>query len=245
MDSPQCRSDSRQGGHPLSRTRAFLCGTRGTDRPPGQARLPCSGVKRGDCVAFLGFNSPEMLALLFACARLGALLHAAQLAPGGSGTGRCCRTARRRCWCVEPHFMAQTARFSAMPSGLAAARPPPPGWSGWDALVAACSLPAPRCQADASAACAAADLLHLGIDRPAQGRRAVPPGAPSLQCRQQHRHARAVQADDVILTTLPLFHVGGLNNQTTPALKAGCTVVLHPKFDPDAPSTRSKGRASR
>jgi fatty-acyl-CoA synthase len=40
--------------------------------------------------------------------------------------------------------------------------------------------------------------------------------------------------DDVILTTLPLFHVGGLNNQTTPALQAGCTVVLHPKFDADA-----------
>ena len=41
-------------------------------------------------------------------------------------------------------------------------------------------------------------------------------------------------ADDIILTTLPLFHVGGLNNQTTPALQAGCTVVLHPKFDADA-----------
>jgi fatty-acyl-CoA synthase len=40
--------------------------------------------------------------------------------------------------------------------------------------------------------------------------------------------------DDVVLTTLPLFHVGGLNNQTTPALRAGCTVVLHPKFDADA-----------
>ena len=41
-------------------------------------------------------------------------------------------------------------------------------------------------------------------------------------------------ADDIILTTLPLFHVGGLNNQTTPALAAGCSVVLHPKFDVDA-----------
>jgi fatty-acyl-CoA synthase len=28
---------------------------------------------RGDCAAYLGFNSPEMLALLFACAKLGAL----------------------------------------------------------------------------------------------------------------------------------------------------------------------------
>ena len=41
-------------------------------------------------------------------------------------------------------------------------------------------------------------------------------------------------ADDRILTTLPLFHVGGLNNQTTPALAAGCTVVLHPRFDVEA-----------
>ena len=31
---------------------------------------------------------------------------------------------------------------------------------------------------------------------------------------------------DRILTTLPLFHVGGLNNLTTPALQAGCTVIL-------------------
>jgi len=44
----------------------------------------------------------------------------------------------------------------------------------------------------------------------------------------------ALSADDRVLTTLPLFHVGGLNIQTLPALQAGCTVTLHPKFDPDA-----------
>ncbi|MCY3669743.1 MAG: AMP-binding protein, partial [Alphaproteobacteria bacterium] len=31
------------------------------------------GVGRGDRVAFLGLNSPSMLALFFACARLGAM----------------------------------------------------------------------------------------------------------------------------------------------------------------------------
>ena len=31
-------------------------------------------IGRGDRIAYLGFNSPEMLVLLFACARLGALL---------------------------------------------------------------------------------------------------------------------------------------------------------------------------
>jgi fatty-acyl-CoA synthase len=44
----------------------------------------------------------------------------------------------------------------------------------------------------------------------------------------------ALSAEDRVLTTLPLFHVGGLNIQTLPALQAGCTVTLHPKFDADA-----------
>ena len=39
-------------------------------------------------------------------------------------------------------------------------------------------------------------------------------------------------SSDVVLTTLPLFHVGGLNIQTLPALHARRTVVLHPRFDP-------------
>jgi fatty-acyl-CoA synthase len=39
---------------------------------------------------------------------------------------------------------------------------------------------------------------------------------------------------DRVLTTLPLFHVGGLNIQTTPALHAGASVTLHAKFEPEA-----------
>src|SRR5205085_3743716 len=34
------------------------------------------------------------------------------------------------------------------------------------------------------------------------------------------------------LTVLPLFHVGGLNIQTTPALQLGATVTLHARFAP-------------
>jgi len=37
-----------------------------------------------------------------------------------------------------------------------------------------------------------------------------------------------------VLTTLPLFHVGGMNIQTLPALHAGACVTLHAKFDPAA-----------
>jgi fatty-acyl-CoA synthase len=38
---------------------------------------------------------------------------------------------------------------------------------------------------------------------------------------------------DHVLTVLPLFHVGGLNIQTTPALQLGATVTLHARFTPE------------
>jgi fatty-acyl-CoA synthase len=48
------------------------------------------------------------------------------------------------------------------------------------------------------------------------------------------QHMHGLTADDHVLTVLPLFHVGGLNIQTTPALQIGATVTLHPRFAPDA-----------
>lgn len=39
---------------------------------------------------------------------------------------------------------------------------------------------------------------------------------------------------DRVLTMLPLFHVGGLNIQTLPALLAGSEIILHQKFDAEA-----------
>jgi len=46
----------------------------------------------------------------------------------------------------------------------------------------------------------------------------------------QHMHDMA--ATDHVLTVLPLFHVGGLNIQTTPALLLGARVTLHSRFVP-------------
>ena len=46
-------------------------------------------------------------------------------------------------------------------------------------------------------------------------------------------HAHDMRADDHVLTVLPMFHVGGLNIQTTPALQLGATVTIQPRFAPD------------
>jgi fatty-acyl-CoA synthase len=43
--------------------------------------------------------------------------------------------------------------------------------------------------------------------------------------------AHEFKSTDIVLSTLPLFHVGGLCIQTLPALLAGVSVHLHPRFD--------------
>ena len=48
------------------------------------------------------------------------------------------------------------------------------------------------------------------------------------------QHMHDMTAHDHVLTVLPLFHVGGLNIQTTPALQLGATVTLHARFAPEA-----------
>jgi fatty-acyl-CoA synthase len=108
---------------------------------------------------------------------------------------------------------------------------PGEGWISWTEFCSRASGPAPR------------DPL-VGAETPllicyTSGSTGKPKGVLLTQGAIACNAANSVDmhdltADDVILTTLPLFHVGGLNNQTTPALQAGCSLVLHPKFDAEA-----------
>jgi fatty-acyl-CoA synthase len=197
------------------------------------AALAASGAKRGGCVAYLGFNSPEMLALLFACARLGALfmpLNWRLAAPEHKQMLDDCPPALLF---VEPQYVAQTEAFrnTLGATTLVSFGDAGTGWISWAEFCNRATGPAP-CDP------------QVGDDAPllicyTSGSTGKPKGVVltqrALECNADNSvDMHDLTADDVILTTLPLFHVGGLNNQTTPALRAGCTVVLHPKFDPDA-----------
>jgi fatty-acyl-CoA synthase len=197
------------------------------------AALAASGVKHGDRVAFLGLNSAPELALLAACARLGAIfmplnwrltLHELRQLIADS----------------EPAVIVAEADFIESCQTLGAELPNPtrvvlgdaaaPGWLGYEAFLArADGAPVP------AAAGQPQDTLLLCYTSGSTG---VPKGVMLSQeaVRVNALHSvemHDMRADDVVLSTLPLFHVGGLNNQTTPALFAGATVVLHPKFEVD------------
>ena len=198
--------------------------------------LAASGVRGGACVAYLGLNSPEMLAMLFACARLGALFMPLNWRLAGPEHCQMLADCPPTVLFVEPQFFEQTDAFrSALGNttlvqlvhlGQAAS-----GWIAYEDFLGRASNAVTR------------DTL-AGPDTPllicyTSGSTGKPKGVLLSQSAlawnaSNSADMHSLTADDIILTTLPLFHVGGLNNQTTPGLRIGCTVVLHPKFNVDA-----------
>ncbi len=190
------------------------------------------GVGRGDRVAYLDHNNPNFFYLLFACARLGAILlplnwrlaaaeHVYVLQNAGAGV-----------LIVDPLFKE---------------------------TIAAIQNIAPQCQcvlsteSDLENGLLLSDLMNssegddsnpsVSLDNPllivyTAGTTGRPKGAVLSQnalfwnaINSQAMHD--MRSSDHVLTTLPLFHVGGLNIQTTPAFHCGATVTLHRTFNPE------------
>ena len=165
-------------------------------------------VSKGDRVAWLGYNSPEMLVLLFALARLGAIL----VPLNWRLTAAEHKTILADC---TPKWIAFDKDFESHARGL--------------------GIPVLNNSIQKTAL--------LGTDNDdvlivyTSGTTGKPKGAVLTQSALLWNgfnsiHAHDLSQSDHVLTALPLFHVGGLNNQTLPALLAGASVTLHRRFDP-------------
>jgi fatty-acyl-CoA synthase len=186
------------------------------------------GIRRGERVAWLGLNNTESIALLFACARIGAIFtplnwrltpveHLALMADSEPSL-----------LVVEPEFADAIATKRVVITGprLACTGGPRSGWLDWDGMAEAAS---PRQGGDGRTE----DPILLCYTSGTTGH---PKGAIHTQDGMLWNAINSTQMHDLtsqdrVLTTLPLFHVGGLNIQTMPALHAGATVTLHRRFE--------------
>mgnify|MGYP003627209770 FL=1 len=183
-------------------------------------------VEHGDRVAFLGLNSPDMLALMFACARIGAILVPLnwRLAP------------------PEHLYILQNAGAKVLFCEDEFAD----GTRSIEEDLADCRVVSMTGDFEDLVVNAPADTVDpaVGPDDPllivyTSGTTGRPKGAVLTQNAMTFNAINSIAmhdmtSDDVIFTNLPMFHVGGLNIQTTPALHAGATVIMHRRFDPDA-----------
>ena len=176
------------------------------------------GVKRGDAIAYLGLNHPAVLVLLFACARLGAMLVPLNWRLAPPEHARVLADCPPRVLFVEPAFAAHARAIEgAIPATDLSALERDLGGS-------------PAAEGDEDS-----PLLLCYTS----GSTGAPKGVVLTQRALfwnavNSTHMHDLTSADRVLTTLPMFHVGGMNVQTTPALHAGASVVLHPKFDPVA-----------
>ena len=190
------------------------------------------GVKSGDRVAHLGLNGPDLLALLFACARLGAVLVPLNWRLAPPEHLYILQNCAPKALLVEPEFIAATNGIRDRLGGteFVAYGPPQDNWGSYDALLAAAGDDASHPRAGPESA------VMLVYTSGTTGR---PKGAVLTQNALFYNAVNAISAQDItssdhVLTVLPMFHVGGMNIQTTPVLHAGGTVTIHRRFDPGA-----------
>jgi fatty-acyl-CoA synthase len=189
------------------------------------------GIGRGDRVAVVAANHPDTLVLLYACARIGAMLVPLNWRLAIPEQLFILNDASVSALVVEEAFAAVIAPLGdALPKAAVVGLGfEPRGAMSFEHLLALGTGDGRSPHVDLSAP------LVVVYTSGTTGR---PKGAVLRQealfwngVMSQHMHG--LTSEDHVLTVLPLFHVGGLNIQTTPALHHGATVTLHPRFAPE------------
>jgi fatty-acyl-CoA synthase len=187
-------------------------------------------ISRGDRVAILAANHPDLLVLLYACARLGAVLVPVNWRLAVPEQVYILTDASAKALVVEERLAAVIAPLQmAIAVRIVGLDFAPDGGASFASLLEGASGDGRVSHVDTSF-----PLLIVYTS----GTTGRPKGAVLRQdaliwnaVMSQHMHD--MTAEDHVLTVLPLFHVGGLNIQTTPALQLGATVTLHPRFAPE------------
>lgn len=201
------------------------------------AWLRAQGIQRGDRVAWLGLNHAGQITLLFALARIGAVLVPLNFRLAPPEWDAVVADCKPQCVVHDRHWRDAARALALRHSVPAHAVDDIGGGLARQDVAPQHALPQndalPLDPSPAEALALPVLLVYTS------GTTGVPKGAVHTQANLLANMAAASQVQgitvaDTVATVLPTFHVGGLCIQTLPALYAGARVLLHARFDADA-----------
>lgn len=183
-------------------------------------------VREGERIAFLGENSPTMLVLLLACARLGAIFVPLNLRLEVPEYAYVLKDSGAKLLFCDERYL-ETGKSASHSAG--------------DITI---SVIGKQFEEASDGLAEESGKIHEGSAAPllivyTSGTTGRPKGAvlshEAIICNAKNSvFMHQMTKDDIIFTNLPMYHVGGLNVQTIPAFSVGATVILHPRFDVEA-----------
>lgn len=185
----------------------------------GTPWLLSQGVRAGDRVAFLGPNCPELIEVLYSCARLGAIFVPLNARMPAAELRVFAEQSRPRLLVAEQNF--RDVAMATAPQVTAIFR------IGSDDLVTAERVPP-----DPGRDPAAPVLVAFTSGTTGRPKGAVFTHQNLLLGALKVITDDGLTAQDEVLIATPLFHVAGLLSLTLPGLWAGATVTIHRQFDP-------------
>jgi crotonobetaine/carnitine-CoA ligase len=174
--------------------------------------LRAAGIGRGDRVALMCSNRAEMLEVFLACGWLGAVAVPINTASMGPQIEYYLANSGAKLFVLEQQFLPRLP-VAAPPLWVVGESYPPP----------AAPLPAAPVQPGDTLAI----LYTSGTTGPAKG--VTCPHAQYYWWGMNTAAILGVREDDVLCTTLPLFHINALNTFAQAAL-LGCSVVFEAQF---------------
>jgi fatty-acyl-CoA synthase len=191
------------------------------------AGLAARGLRRGDRLATLTQTSPDHVATLFACARLGVALQPISWRLAPAEVAYQLAHAEPAVLLVSAeHDELAAASNSLLQAGEDSAPSP---------TVEVARLGDPTLEADGEVADVARDddplLLVYTSGTTGKPKGALLTHANCFWTNLSFDRTTSLRDDDVVLQVLPQFHVGGWNVQPLLAWWKGATVVLEPSFE--------------